>query len=162
MFASIPNGVKKKIAAFLIGAGLLTGVANHEGFRERAYIPVPGDRPTAGFGFTFREDGTPVRLGDTITRPEAERRLGKELYSYRLKISECIKVPVTENQADAFTSLAFNIGTGAFCKSTLVRKLNLYDYQGACQEILRWNLFQGKPLKGLTNRRKDENKLCLT
>ena len=156
------NSTKKKIAAFLISAGLLTGVANHEGFREKAYIPIVGDRATTGFGFTFREDGTPVRLGDTITRPEAERRLGVELYSYRLKISECIKVPVTENQADAFTSLAFNIGTGAFCKSTLVRKLNFYDYQGACQEILRWDRFNGRPLKGLTNRRKDENKLCLT
>lgn len=162
MLSSVPNSVKKKIAAFLIGAGLLTGVANHEGFRERAYVPVPGDLVTIGSGFTKREDGTPVQMGDTITRNESDIRLKKELYSYRLKISECIKVPVTENQADAFTSLVFNIGTGAFCKSTLVRKLNLYDYEGACQEILRWDKFQGRPLKGLTNRRKDENKLCLT
>lgn len=162
MLSSVPNSVKKKIAAFLIGAGLLTGVANHEGFRERAYVPVPGDLVTIGSGFTRREDGTPVQMGDTITRKESDIRLKKELYSYRLKISECIKVPVTENQADAFTSLAFNIGTGAFCKSTLVRKLNLYDYEGACQEILRWDRFKGRPLKGLTNRRKDENKLCLT
>ena len=156
------NNLKKKIAAFLISAGLLTGVANHEGFRDKAYVPVPGDLVTIGSGFTKREDGTPVQMGDTITRKDSDIRLKKELYNYRLKISECIKVPVTENQADAFTSLAFNIGTGAFCKSTLVRKLNLYDYQGACQEILRWDKFGGKPLKGLTNRRKEENKLCLT
>ena len=62
----------------------------------------------------------------------------------------------------SFLTLAFNIGTGAFCKSTLVRKLNLYDYEGACQEILKWDKYKGRPLKGLTNRRKDENKLCLT
>lgn len=162
MFSSIPTGIKRKITAFIIGAGLLTGVSNHEGFRDRAYIPVVGDRPTIGAGYTFREDGTPVQMGDTITRKESDIRLSRELQNYRIKIGECIKVPVTENQADAFTSLAFNIGTGAFCKSTLVRKLNLYDYQGACQEILKWDKFQGKPLKGLTNRRKEESKLCLT
>ena len=156
------NNIKKKIAAFLISIGLVTGVANHEGFRDKAYRPIPTDVLTLGHGYTLREDGTPIREGDTITLEQSKTRLKKELYSYRLKISECIKVPVTENQADAFTSLAFNIGTGAFCKSTLVRKLNLYDYQGACQEILRWDRFQGKPLRGLTNRRKDENKLCLT
>ena len=162
MLPSVPSSVKKKIAAFLISAGLLTSVANHEGFRDKAYVGVPGDLVTIGSGFTKREDGTPVQIGDTITRKESDIRLKKELYSYRLKINECIKVPVTENQADAFTSLAFNIGTGAFCKSTLVRKLNLYDYQGACQEILKWDKYKGRPLKGLTNRRKDENKLCLT
>lgn len=162
MLPSVPSSVKKKIAAFLISAGLLTGVANHEGFRDRAYVPVPGDLVTIGSGFTKREDGTPVQMGDTITRKDSDIRLKKELQAYRTRISECIKVPVTENQADAFTSLAFNIGTSAFCKSTLVRKLNLYDYQGACQEILRWDKFGGKPLKGLTNRRKEENKLCLT
>jgi len=156
------NSVKKKIAAFLISAGLITGVATHEGFRDKAYRPVPTDVLTLGHGYTLREDGTPIREGDTITLEQSKSRLRKELMSYRIRISECIKVPVTENQADAFTSLSFNIGTSAFCKSTLVRKLNLYDYQGACQEILRWDKFQGKPLKGLTNRRKEENKLCLT
>lgn len=156
------NNIKKKIAAFLISVGLVTGIANHEGFRDKAYRPVPTDVLTLGHGYTLREDGTPIREGDTITLEQSKNRLNKELMAYRTRINTCIKVPVTENQADAFTSLAFNIGTGAFCKSTLVRKLNLYDYQGACQEILRWNLFQGKPLKGLTNRRKDEYKLCLT
>lgn len=153
---------RKKIVAFFVSATLITGVVKHEGFRDKAYVGIPGDLVTIGSGFTKREDGTPVQIGDTITRKESDIRLSKELQAYRARISECIKVPVTENQADAFTSLAFNIGTSAFCKSTLVRKLNLYDYQGACQEILRWDKFKGRPLKGLTNRRKDENKLCLT
>jgi lysozyme len=152
---------KKKIVAFLISAGLITGVVKHEGFRDKAYIPVPGDVPTVGVGFTKREDGTPVRMGDTITREQADARLKKELWSYRTGIGNCIMVPVTENQADAFTSLSFNIGVSAFCKSTLTRKLNQYDYEGACAEILKWDKFQGKPLKGLTNRRQDEYKKCM-
>lgn len=152
---------KKKIVAFLISAGLVTGVVKHEGFRDKAYVPVPGDRVTLGAGFTTREDGTPIRLGDTITREESDTRLKKELWSYRTGIGKCIMVPVSENQADAFTSLAFNIGVGAFCKSTLTRKLNQYDYEGACAEILKWDKFQGKPLKGLTNRRKQEYEQCI-
>lgn len=152
---------KKKIVAFLISAGLVTGVVKHEGFRDKAYIPVKGDVPTLGIGFTKREDGSPVQMGDTITREQADARLTKELWSYRTGIGKCIMVPVTEGQANAFTSLAFNIGVGAFCKSTLTRKLNQYDYEGACKEILRWNVFQGRELKGLTNRRQEEYKQCM-
>ncbi len=152
---------KKKIVAFLISIGLVTGVVKHEGFRDKAYIPVPGDVPTVGIGFTKREDGTPVRMGDTITREQADARLRKELWSYRTGIGKCIMVPVSEGQANAFTSLSFNIGVGAFCKSTLVRKLNTYDYEGACAEILKWDKFKGIALKGLTIRRKDEYKECM-
>lgn len=152
--------IKKKIAAFLISTSLITGVIHFEGFSEKAYIGLKGDPITIGSGFTKREDGSPIRLGDTITREESDTRLEKELWSYRTGIGKCIMVPVSENQADAFTSLAFNIGVGAFCKSTLVRKLNQYDYDGACKEILRWDKFMGKPLKGLTNRRQEEYKQC--
>lgn len=152
--------IKKKIAAFLISTSLITGVIHFEGFSEKAYIGLKGDPVTIGSGFTKREDGSPIRLGDTITREESNTRLEKELWSYRTGIGKCIMVPVSENQADAFTSLAFNIGVSAFCKSTLTRKLNQYDYKGACAEILRWDKFAGKPLKGLTNRRQEEYKQC--
>ena len=58
-------------------------------------------------------------------------------------------------------SLTYNIGEGAFCKSTLAKKLNAYDYEGACKEILKWDKFKGKPLKGLTNRREREYAKCI-
>jgi lysozyme len=60
-----------------------------------------------------------------------------------------------------YISLSYNIGTGAFCKSTLVKKLNAGDYIGACNQILLWDKYQGKPLAGLTKRRQEENKKCL-
>ena len=61
---------------------------------------------------------------------------------------------------DAFVSLAYNVGENAFCKSTLVRKLNAGDYAGACREILKWDKFRGQPLRGLTMRRQDEYQKC--
>lgn len=152
---------KKKIVAFLISIGLVTGVVQHEGFKDKAYVPIKNDRVTIGSGFTTREDGSPVQMGDTITREQSDARLKKELWNYRTGIGKCIMVPVSENQADAFTSLSFNIGVSAFCKSTLTRKLNQYDYEGACTEILKWDKFQGKPLKGLTNRRNQEYEQCM-
>jgi lysozyme len=70
-------------------------------------------------------------------------------------------VPLHQHEYDAFLSLAYNIGAGAFCGSTLVRKLNTGDYTGACAEILRWDKFQGQPLRGLTLRRQAEHRQCL-
>ena len=65
------------------------------------------------------------------------------------------------HEFSAFVSLTYNIGEGAFCRSTLVKKLNAGDYEGACKEILRWDRFQGKPLRGLTLRRQDEYRQCM-
>lgn len=154
-----PNPFRKKVGAAVLVTSLL--IAGWEGFREEAYIPVPGDVPTLGSGFTKHEDGTPVQLGDKITKEENARRLLVETNEYQQKIAKCIKVPLSEGEVSAFTSLSFNIGTGAFCKSTLVKKLNEYDYEGACKEILRWNRFKGKVLLGLDNRRKDEYSICI-
>ena len=67
-----------------------------------------------------------------------------------------MKVPLTQNQFDALYSLCFNIGETNFKKSTVVRKLNEKDYQGAADAILMWN----KPAV-LEGRRKRERALFL-
>jgi lysozyme len=73
-----------------------------------------------------------------------------------------IKVPVTENMKAAMVSLAYNIGTGAFASSTLLRLLNQgSDKKLVADQFLRWNKVQGKEVVGLTNRRKLERELFL-
>jgi lysozyme len=76
-------------------------------------------------------------------------------------MKRCVKVPLHQYEYDAYLSLTYNIGEGAFCRSTLVRKLNAGDYEGACKQILRWNNFQGRPLRGLTIRREKEYAMCI-
>jgi len=152
---------RKPLAAIAIAASLVAGIKVSEGYRDGAYYPVKGDVPTIGYGTTKYPDGSSVKIGDKVTRKQAEELLANDIQGFRKAMIACIKVPLTENEAEAYTSLAYNIGSSAFCKSTLVRKLNTYDYQGACQEILKWDKFQGKPLKGLTNRREAEYKLCI-
>ena len=157
-----PKGTRTKIAALVLSAAGLGGIASHEGgFRLEAYTPIRNDRATISAGNTFYEDGTPVKLGDKITKERAVVLFQNTTNAFEQKIKQCIKVPLYQYEYDAFVSLTFNIGSGAFCGSTLVKRLNNFDYAGACQEILKWDKYQGKPLKGLTNRRQQEYKQCI-
>ena len=144
------------IGALTLSASALVGIAVHEGYRGEAYTPVKGDVPTIGFGTT---DG--VKPGDRIEPVQALVRKLQDVQRFEGALRQCVRVPLHQHEYDAFLSLAYNIGPGAFCGSTLVRRLNAGDYAGACAEILRWDRFRGEPLRGLTLRRQAENRQCL-
>lgn len=147
------------IAALVLSAATLTGIAIHEGYRDKAYIPVAGDRPTLGFG-----DAQGVKLGDKTDPIRALIRLNQQAETFQQEMRSCVgNVPLHQYEWDAYVSLTFNIGSGAFCKSTLVKLLQESppNYVGACTQILRWDRFQGKPLAGLTKRRQEEYNKCI-
>lgn len=144
------------VAALSLSAAAFGSLVLHEGYSDRAIEPVPGDVPTIGFGTT---EG--VRMGDSITAPQAVVRALRDVAKYEGALKICVNVPMHQYEYDAYVSLAYNIGPTAFCGSTLVRKLNAEDYVGACAEILRWDRFKGKPLRGLTLRRQAEHKQCM-
>ena len=147
--------MRTQVAALSLSAAALVGLALHEGYRENAYIPVPGDVPTIGFGTT--ED---VELGDKTTPERALVRLLKDANRFESAVQACVKAPLHQYEYDAYVSLTYNIGPRAFCGSTLVKRLNQSDYSGACLEILKWDKFKGKPLPGLTKRRQEEYLKC--
>lgn len=147
------------IASLVLSAASLIGIAAHEGYRDKAYIPVAGDRPTLGFG-----DAQGVKLGDKTDPIRALIRLNQQTETFQKQMRQCIgNVPLHQYEWDAYVSLTFNIGSDAFCKSTLVKMLNQTppDYAAACTQILRWDKFQGKPLAGLTKRRQEEYTKCI-
>ncbi len=168
------NATKIVAGALSLSAVGLVAIANFEGFSSVAYEPVPGDKLTIGFGSTGG-----VSAGDTISVPEALDRLEEDTSEAESAVRECVKVPLTQKQFDAFTSLAFNIGKKAFCSSTLVKKINTGDEAGACAEIKRWTCGPdptgqyaaqspghkcgpGKaPLPGLISRREAEYRMCM-
>ena len=152
----IALGARIAISALALSASALVGIAVHEGYSPVAYRPVPGDVPTVGFGTT---EG--VKMGDRIEPVQALTRKLADVQRFEGALKQCVRVPLHQHEYDAFLSLAYNIGPGAFCGSTLVRKLNAGDYAGACAEILRWDRFQGQPLRGLTLRRQAEHRQCL-
>lgn len=148
--------IRPAVTSLYLSAAVLVGIALEEGFTSKAVIPVPGDVPTIGFGTT---EG--VKKGDVITPERALVRLLGDADKFSEGVKKCAAVPLYQYEFDAYVSLSYNIGTGAFCNSTLVKKLKAYDYEGACKEILRWDKFKGEPLKGLTHRRQREYKLCM-
>lgn len=139
----------------LTAAGLIS-IATWEGFKDEAYIPVPGDVPTIGFGTT---EG--VELGDKISVPEALNRLDEDVHSAESAIKQCVLVPLSPTEYDVYVGFAYNVGATAFCSSTLVKKLNALDYAGACAELKRWVYVDGKVVRGLVNRRADEYERCM-
>ena len=145
------------VASLTLSASALVGLAVHEGYRDKAYVPVKGDRPTLGFG-----DAQGVRLGDRTDPVRALIRLNFQADVFQQEMRRCIgDVPMYQYEWDAVISWAFNVGSKAACGSTLVRKLQAFDYAGACKELLRWDRFQGSVLPGLTKRRQDEYQKCM-
>lgn len=111
---------------------------------------------TIGVGHTSAAGPPKVTAGLKITQAEAASILSRDLAQFEAAVNAAVKAPVNQNEFDALVSLAFNIGVGAFKKSTLVRKLNAGDRSGAADQFLVWNKAGGKTLQGLVNRRKAE------
>ena len=147
--------VRIAVGVLAVSATCLVGIATHEGYRGNAYQDSVGV-PTIGFGETAG-----VKIGDKTTPGRALVQLLESTEKHADAIRACIHVPLYQHEFDAYVSLSYNIGAGAFCRSTLVKKLNSGDYDGACAEIRRWNRAGGKVLPGLVNRREAEYKMCM-
>lgn len=119
------------IAALTLSAAGFVGILTREGYTDRAVIPVPGDPPTNGFGTT---EG--VKMGDTTTPVKAVQRALSDSSKYEGALKRCVKAPLHQGEYDVYVDLSYNIGPGAFCNSTIVKRLNAGDYAGACEAIL--------------------------
>lgn len=159
------NRPRTTLAALSLSAAALVGIVMQEGYTDRAVIPVPGDVPTIGFGTTQG-----VKMGDTTTPPKALSRALTDMQKFEGALKQCVSVPLHQHEYDAFVGFSYNVGSGAFCRSSMVKKLNAGDYPGACREILRWTYFQGKDCAapenarlcgGLAKRRQEEFRQCM-
>jgi len=137
-------------------------VKEFEGLRTTAYKDSAGVW-TIGYGTTGRAGvGIDPVEGMEITEAEAEYYLQKGLEKFSTEITGAITQPINENEFGAFVSLAYNIGSGAFKRSTALRKFNAGDKQGAANAMLMWNKAGGRVLNGLVRRREAERALFLT
>lgn len=133
-----------------------------EGIKLKPYLDS-GGVPTIGIGSTEYEDGRKVTLKDNaITNERAEQLLTHFLTKFCKTVEEGVIVDITDNQFSALVVFCYNVGSSAFLKSTLLKKLNKYDVEGASNEFLRWDKDNGVVVKGLTRRRKAERDLFLT
>ena len=137
-----------------IAESTLSFITNEEGFRNKAYKDSKG-LLTIGVGHLIKES-EPHLIGATLTDEQVKELLKRDLKWCSEAVETSVKVPLAQNQFDALYSLCFNIGETNFRKSTVVRKLNEKDYQGAADAILMWN----KP-EVLVKRRQRERALFL-
>lgn len=136
-------------------------ICEFEGKRLVAYDDGVGIW-TIGFGTIKYPNGTRVKKGDTCTLDQAKEYMRHDLIEFEHTVNSSVKVPLNQNQFDALVSLAYNIGSSAFKSSTLVKKLNTGDYQGAADQFNVWINAGGKRMQGLVNRRDREKLLFLS
>jgi len=141
-----------------IGVFIATFVGGWEGKRNRAYKDIVGVA-TICYGETRG-----VEMGDVKTDAECLAMLGDALVEFEQGMRKCLGSAadtVPDSTYVAFLSLAYNIGTGAFCRSTVVRRATTGDVRGACDAILAFNRAGGRVVYGLQRRRAAERELCL-
>ena len=137
-----------------IAKSTLDFITKEEGARNKAYKDSKG-LPTIGVGHLIKADEQYL-LTATLTDEQVQELLRSDLKWCSEAVETSVKVPLQQHQFDALYSLCFNIGETNFKKSTVVKKINENDLQGAADAILMWN----KPAV-LTNRRKRERDLFL-
>jgi lysozyme len=135
-------------------------IAIFEGIKLKAYQDQAGIW-TIGFGSTFNIDqNRKVKEGDTITDATALRWLQTITTDLMADIKALVKVPVTQNQLDSLTSLAYNIGRTAFKNSTLLNRLNAGKSKNEVgEQFMRWVFVKGVINQGLVARRSKERQL---
>lgn len=127
--------------------------SRNEAFHAEAYKRENEQYWTIGYGHY----GSDVKPGMVITEEEARKLLRQDIAEAENAVNKNVKVPISQNMFDALVSFTFNVGTGAFQESTLLKKLNAGDYKGAQQEFYKWTKDDsGKVLGGLVHRREKE------
>lgn len=130
-------------------------IAPWEGRELRAYRDIVGV-PTICYGETRG-----VKIGDTATEAECKTMLALAVVEFATAIKPCLPPVLPEKTRAAFVSAAYNIGSRAFCGSSMARKAKAGDLRGACESLMLWNKAGGRVIKGLTNRRAAERRLCI-
>jgi GH24 family phage-related lysozyme (muramidase) len=159
LFRAGPKLTPPPTAGWLAPA--LQVIREFESFSAAAYPdPGTGGEPwTIGWGSTFNKDGGPFRRGDTISRAEADALLARDVNIAATAVDRALPgVDLTDNQKAALVSFAYNIGSGAFAGSTLVKRLQASEDPNtvARAELPRWNRGAGGVLPGLARRRAAE------
>jgi len=137
-------------------------IKRFEGLKLKAYV-CPAGLPTIGYGSTFYEDGSKVKLGEQITIDRADKLLLNTVAQFEKQVDALVTASINPNQLGALTSFAFNVGIGNFRKSTLLKLVNANpDNPLIRQEFNKWTRANGKVLNGLVTRRTAEADLYFT
>ncbi|MEJ6669147.1 MAG: lysozyme [Alcaligenes aquatilis] len=146
---------KGKIAGGVVAAAVAL-VAAWEGRSLVAYVDPVGV-PTICEGYTHG-----VRLGDVATPAQCDALTEQEVRKALAVVDRSVPQSLPDGVRVALASFVYNVGSGAYGGSTLLRKLRAGDMTGACNQLPRWVYAGGRKLRGLELRREAERKICLS
>lgn len=128
---------RQAVAVLSLSAAGLIGLVVHESYTDKAILPTQGDRPTVGFGSTFHEDGTPVKMGDTTTPVraliKAHAHITKDEAAFRASLPG---VALHPGEYDLYLDWVYQYGTPAWQRSPMRRELLAGNYKPACDGLL--------------------------
>ena len=145
----------KKSAA--VGVAAVALIAGWEGMRTKAYLDAV-NVPTVCFGETRG-----VKIGDSYTAAQCKTMLGNRLVEFEVGMRRCLLSPdsLSDGVYISALSLSYNIGTSAFCRSSVRKLLDAGQIRAACDAFRKFNRAGGMRLQGLANRREAERAICL-
>ena len=120
-------------AALTLSAAGFAGLVLEESYTSSAVVPTKGDRPTVGFGSTFRDDGSPVQMGDTITPARAIARSVAHIAKDESGLRKCVTGAMSQVEYDILLKFSYQYGVAATCNSSMVRNVNAGNYARACE-----------------------------
>jgi lysozyme len=130
-----------------------------EGFSPTVYFDQ-GGLPTIGYGTLIDQESEEWLMTASIDRKTAEQLLLTDLRPTETYINKAVKVELTQNRYDALCCFAYNVGIGAFARSTLLKKINYNPSDASIyDEFLKWSYVKKKLSEGLMKRRVVEAKL---
>ncbi len=131
--------IRIAVAALALSAAGLVGIAVQEGYTDEAIIPTKGDRPTNGFGSTFNEDGSPVKIGERTDPVRALRKVQAHLDREEKLFRESLPgVKLTQGEYDLYVDFMYQYGIANWRASSMRRHLLAGKYCEACDALLMW------------------------
>lgn len=152
-----------------LSAAALVALIASESYTDKAIVPTKNDRPTVGFGSTFRDDGTPVQLGDTITPPKAIKRTYAHIQNSETKLKQCVTGELSQIEYDLLVDFGYQFGESTTCKSSMVKSINQGQYVQACNAYTKYKYSGGfdcsipnnKVCAGVWTRQIERREKCL-
>jgi len=148
------SDLRKSVAVLAVSLACLAGIYAREGFVPVAERPLPGDVPTFGYGSTQHANGSPVRLGERISEPEARKlATGQVRNVYEAGLRACAPdLVLLQREWDFLVDSAYNLGVRRVCESGMVREFRAGRYAEGCAYIKRYKYYQGKDCTNQANK----------
>lgn len=150
-------GLRIAVAALTLSASGFAAWQTHEGFTAAAVIPTKGDVPTIGHGSTRYEDGTKVKMGDTIDRKRAAELARNLMSADERQFADTLPgVNLTQGEYDVYLDFVGQYGIGTWRKSSMRSNLLRGQYVPACQALLKYRFAAGYDCSTTVNGKRND------